>query len=337
MSGINDAFENYMEMILSSGIDESSGNVDDLSDFDDEVADEDFSSYKENFTTKADDMDYSWRENYEYDFDHNIDPEDYETEEEYLEALEEAQSGIESNTICLPKLQVTTPLKQYMSEVEKVTIYNCCKVAINSNKEQLDCLFENLTLNIGDQVVVSLGFDNEKDGTVIAVGQYLECALSCDINKMKSVIGLLSKNNNVEARTVACKKETINENIIFEDHNIKISFIKWERINYLVGGYAKTGTFVFENKSDKRLCIYMKDISVCGFLNLSESMTATLDGKQKEIKAIPLVYENKIPEFSKDFNKVEFKVCYGTIRKGLSAICLIDKPTIESEIVSVQI
>lgn len=94
MSGMKDAFDNYMDMILSSGVNESSESIDDLSDFDD--IDEHIAIYRNIFTSKEDSLDveeeqYSWRENYDYDFDHNIDPDDYETEEEYLEALEEAQ------------------------------------------------------------------------------------------------------------------------------------------------------------------------------------------------------------------------------------------------------
>ena len=125
-----------------------------------------------------------------------------------------------------------------------------------------------------------------------------------------------------------------NPNIFFETDHIRISFVKWERNCYLVGGYAKAGTFIFENKSNKRCYIAMKDISVGGFLNRGESPATVLSEGQKEMKSFPFVYENKIPEQVQDSKTVEFKVYYGALRDGYSTKAHILFPVIESDVIS---
>lgn len=60
----------------------------DGSDYD--IDPEDYET-EEEYIEALDEAKYCWREDYEIDIDTGIDPEDYETEEEYLEALEDAQ------------------------------------------------------------------------------------------------------------------------------------------------------------------------------------------------------------------------------------------------------
>lgn len=400
MSGMKDAFDNYMDMILSSGVNESSESIDDLSDFDD--IDEHIAIYRNIFTSKEDSLDveeeqYSWRENYDYDFDHNIDPDDYETEEEYLEALEEAQiisaavlpqsnakisssykvgQTVLHDSFGIGNIITVKPIGQEflldidfqnigikqiftryaklitdqikiekakqrdidISNTKDVRIYNFCTVFVEGFNDQYYYLFDDLELSVNDCVEVPFGKENSiSKATVVAVGKCLDCVFPCDINDMKSVVRLLDKHDNSKESTDSSKKDSNDDNLVYEDNYIKISFVKWERKNYLAGGYARTGTFVFENKYDKRFCIYLKDISVEGFLNQAESWTVALSGKQKELKEMPFVYENRIPEVSKEYSTIEFKVCYGTIKDGMSSIHLINKPIIESKIISIKV
>ena len=400
-NGQSDAFDNYMDMILSSGVNETSGSIDDFSDFDD--ADQDLDTYrniftsKENFSGVDEEEQYSWREDYDYDFDHNIDPDDYETEEEYLEALDEAQI-VSASVLPQSNPKISSPykvgqtvlhdsfgigniiavkpigqeflldidfqnigIKQIFTrcakliinqiEIEKakqrnkertntkdVQVYNFCTVFVEGFNDQYYYLFDDLELSVNDCVEVPFGKENTiSKATVVSVGKCLGCVLPCDINDMKSVVRLLDKHSNSKVLTASSKKDSSNDNLVYEDNYIKISFVKWERKNYLAGGYARTGTFIFENKYDKRFCIYLKDISVGGFLNQAESWTVALSGKQKELKEMPFIYENKVPEVSKEYNTIEFKVCYGTIRDGMSSIPLINKPIIESGIISIKV
>lgn len=346
MNGTKDAFDSYMDMILSSEVNESFESGDNLRDFDDIDADEDLDVYRSIFISKEDSLvpdeeaEYSWRENYDYDFDYNIDPDDYETEEEYLEALEEAHLDMDESEYN-PKqdfLGTTSLGVEPKPDADGFKVYDYCKVAVDTSNMQYDYLSGALELSVSDRVLVPLGNDGKNaTGTVVAVGKCLSSVFTCDINEMKVVVKLLEHHDNSKELTSSSKKDSNNDNLVYEDDYIKISFVKWARQNYLTGGYARTGSFIFENKYDKRFCIYLKDISVDGFLNQAESWTVALSGKQKELKEMPFVYENRIPEVSKEYRTIEFKVCYGTIKDGMSSIHLINKPIIESEIISIKV
>ena len=299
-NGKKDVFDQYMDMKVMS--DESSDDTDDF-DLDDEDVD----------ILDIDDLDddeekYTWRENYLFDYE--IDPEDYETEEEYLEALEMERSNKNDSKI-----------------------YKYCKVQLDSINKQYDYLCGDLDINVNDSVLIPFGTKNEHiKGTVVAVGNCLECALNTSVDNMKCVLKVL--NNSDNAMTVTTKKT--NENVVYEDDYIKVSFIKWEYHDYLAGR-ARAGTFLFENKYDDRLCMYFKNISVGGFLNQEESMPTALSGKKKVITEISFVFDKKVPEHLKTYNEVEFTLCYGRIKEGYSASSLIQKPLIESEVISLKI
>ena len=56
MSEMKDTFKNYMDMILSSGYEEPSKSIDDLSDFDDIDADNDLDICRSIFAAKEDSL-----------------------------------------------------------------------------------------------------------------------------------------------------------------------------------------------------------------------------------------------------------------------------------------
>lgn len=334
---MKDAFDSYMDMILSSTI-ESIESEDDLSDFVNSNVGEDLDIYRDVFTSKEDfteideDVKYSWRENYDYDFDYNINPKDYETEEEYLEALEEAHISTDGHT------ETTKSKIELNTNNDKSNIYSYCKVFLKSSNKQSYYLSENFKLNLGDVVLLPSDHNNIHEiGTVIAVGECFGYAFPCDVNKIKPVIKLLNKTDITKESRDTSKEKSNSDDLIYEDNYIKISLAKWIHKSYLVGGEARTGTFIFENKYDKRFCIYFKDISIDGFLNQTESFTVALSGKQKELKEMPFVYNNRIPDGSKEYRTIEFKVCYGTIKDGMNSIHLINKPVIESDIISIKV
>ena len=337
MSDRKNPFDSYMDMILSSGVNKSSESVDDLSDFDDMDADEDLDIYRSIFTSKEDSLEsdevakYSWRENHDYNFDYNIDPEDYETEEEYLEALEE------THIPTIRRTETAKSEKQPNINSDNSNVYSYCKVFVKLSNKQSYFFSGNLSLNLGDRVLIPSERNNVHEiGTVIAVGNCFGYAFPCDINEIKPVIKLLNKTEIANKSTGTSKKDFSRDNIIYEDDYIKVSFIKWEYHDYLAGR-ARAGTFLFENKYDDRLCMYFKNISVGGFLNQEESMPTALSGKKKVITEISFVFDKNVPEHLKTYNEVEFTLCYGRIKEGYSASSLIQKPLIESNIISIKV
>lgn len=333
MKGTNDIFNRYMDMVLSS--EDDSFDTDD-DDFETEALGEEFGIYREDYFSKEDYLEaieeakYSWREDYDYDFDTGIDPDDYETEEEFLEALEETCQESTKPARTAPKITKSTD-----------SIYDFCTVVMQNlggqsgqrgQSGQDDYLTGNLQLNLGEKVLVPFGNNSYAVGTVTKVGKCFESALPCDISRMKYVT------KRVKGNALSCEGDIMpKDKLVFEDENIKIELVEWGRDNFLLGGKARTGTFIFENKSDKRLCMYMKDISVGGFLNIDESAPVALSGKQKEMQTMPFVYDNKVPDHMKNYKSLEFKVCYGTIREGFSSISFIDKPATESEVISMRV
>ncbi len=402
MNGNNGFFDDYMDMVLSSGgataADESFNDFTDSDEFDVELNEEfginrnEYSSQEE-YLEAVEKAKYSWRENYEFDFENNIDPDDYETEEEYLEALEEVTENIPfkvcaqktnatksyvvgqtvlHKTFGVGKIVTATPVgKDFYLEIdfEKIGIkkilssfanlstntteieaarqnvirfnnlteektYRFCKVLVDDVEKPCYYLLDKVNVNIKDYVKVSYGDNNDiLKGVVVSVGECLECALPCDIQEMKYVLDIITTNNDIHQEQ---NSETEESNTFFEDENLRMSLVKWERISYLVGGYSMTGTFIVENKSDKRFHITMNDISIGGFLNQDEIKPIVLSGKQKIMDSFRFIHENKIPQHLKGCKTVEFKVSYGELRDGYSTKAFIEGPVTESDIISIK-
>lgn len=132
-------------------------------------------------------------------------------------------------------------------------------------------------------------------------------------------------------------KYTIND-IVYEDNSIKVQYIKQGRGMYLVGGPCKTATFVFENKTEERMCIFFKDISIGGFLNQEKlDQGIGLDGGQKMVEEMRMIFENKIVGNISDYKSYEFKICYGQVRKNGKYCTDIRGEIYESESISIVI
>lgn len=140
----------------------------------------------------------------------------------------------------------------------------------------------------------------------------------------------------VPAESSASKKVSLGLNdTIYDDENITVKFLKWERVRYLNTGNARVATFLFINKTDKKVSIYFKNISIDGFLNQEKSLSYELPEKQKGMKNFNLVYEDKVPGRTDDFDTVEFIVTYGKVKDGYSS--LIEGETVESDIISLKL
>ena len=390
MNGNNGFFDNYMDMVLSSGSTADDESFNDFTDSDelDEELNEEFGINRNEYSSQDEYLEavekakYSWRENYEFDFENNIDPDDYETEEEYLDALEEVTGNmpievcvqktnaiksyvvgqtILHKTFGVGKIVAVTPVgKDFYLEIdfEKIGIkrilssfanlstnaskieaarqnvlrfnnlteektYRFCKVLVDDVERPCYYLLDKVNVNIKDYVKVSYGDNNDVlKGVVVAIGECLECALPCDIREMKCVLDVITTNNVIHQEEKSASEEN---NVFFEDENLRMSL-----------GYSMTGTFIVENKSDKRLHITMNDISIGGFLNQDEIKPIVLSGKQKIMDSFRFIHENKIPQHLKECKTVEFKVSYGELRDGYSTKAFIEGPVTESDIISIK-
>lgn len=123
--------------------------------------------------------------------------------------------------------------------------------------------------------------------------------------------------------------------VIFEDSSLRITFVKWKRIHYINTGDARIATFMFENRTNKKLSIFMENVSIAGFLNQEKTISYELPATQKGIKDFNLVYEDKVPGNTNDFKTVEFQISYGKVREGYTS--LIEGPTETSGLISLNL
>lgn len=122
---------------------------------------------------------------------------------------------------------------------------------------------------------------------------------------------------------------------IYEDENFLIKFLKWDYVRYLNTGNCYVGTFLFENKSNTKKCVYFKSTSVGGFMNQEETLKYDIPPKQKGMEKFNFVYEDRVPGNVKDFGSVEFMVCYGNVPDGYTRY--IRGEIIESDTISLVI
>ena len=164
--------------------------------------------------------DYSWRDDCEDGLEYGIDAEDYETLEEYEDALCEAEyedmrSEEEDGTI---EIEVSFELedlsdvsnKVKTSEIQREShvlgkkcvhsgvsknvmndknIYHYCSVLYENNPFPYHYRVNNISLNIGDKVIVPVGIENtEVVAEVVSVEQHTRVSVPYPIEECKFVI-----------------------------------------------------------------------------------------------------------------------------------------------------
>lgn len=150
---------------------------------------------------------YAWRAKYR---DAAVDPTRYESEEEYLRAVEERKYGWRkycSNKFGIDPDNFETRAEYDMaisaeytkerearerertSEPINMTLYKFCKVSVNyPDKPYYYYLTGGIALKTGDHVVVPFGPDNTlTDAVVMSAGECYGCAFPCQISKIKTV------------------------------------------------------------------------------------------------------------------------------------------------------
>lgn len=155
---------------------------------------------------------FSWRTTYSESSQYGISPLDYETEQEYLDAIEEHKYGWRKH-LAPSKLRFANPMDYETAEEfhaavriafdeanrTKVAthrnendknIYQFCKVQLEEEPRNIFYYFPGeLQLHIGDRVIVPLGHDNRKVyGIVVSIGSCYGSALPCAVNRIKDVI-----------------------------------------------------------------------------------------------------------------------------------------------------
>ncbi len=110
---------------------------------------------------------YAWRMNCEDGSAYGISPENYETRDEYNDALKKVKSH-ESVEAEINEVPSVNPVLKYASEKSGDTV-KICKVSILGNGQNKFYKTEDTTINVGDKVVVPLYNGGTGQGIVIVV------------------------------------------------------------------------------------------------------------------------------------------------------------------------
>ena len=162
---------------------------------------------------------YEWRNHCADGSQYNIDPLDYETEEEYNDAVHERKYawrkwrrnnrfGInvdlfetETDYLNAEKIKIQESLRTKKTEYEATEkiprelsaedkkVYKFCAVVFNGMNKPYSYLTGDLDVKVGDKVVVSIGdSQQERVATVVSVSECMKCVAPYPVDKAKTII-----------------------------------------------------------------------------------------------------------------------------------------------------
>ncbi len=129
---------------------------------------------------------YGWRENCESGSEYFLNPYSYKTESEYLAVLAYAKRIKERYEAQIDRLTKNS----YIDEnCKKNEIHIYCGVVFEGNSMVFHYKTDNKQIKPGDIVVVPVGLSNEeKEATVVSIGEYLSNAVPYPVEKTKKII-----------------------------------------------------------------------------------------------------------------------------------------------------
>lgn len=133
---------------------------------------------------------YGWRKWYKGRDDYGLDPDSYETQEEFREALngKVKEARQQERNKRLKEQQLAEQAKKQEYENDK-TIYTYCGVLLPFSSRPYSFRTEDDTIKIGDTVIVPVGEDKkEMKGKVVSVGQYSRLGVPYTVEKTKSIL-----------------------------------------------------------------------------------------------------------------------------------------------------
>ena len=133
---------------------------------------------------------YGWRKWYKDRENYGLNPDSFETQEEYRKALNDKanEARRQERDKRLKEQQFAEQAKMQGYENDK-TIYTYCGVLIPFSSRPYSFRTDDNSIKIGDTVIVPVG-ENEKEmkGRVVSIGQYLRLSAPYPVEKTKLII-----------------------------------------------------------------------------------------------------------------------------------------------------
>lgn len=142
---------------------------------------------EQEYLEALDEARYGWREYYDIEDCNGIDPSQYETEREFKSALKAATSKAEKKTITQENKQEKESGEAEITEDNNV--YTYCGVVFSRGGQAYSYRTEDSSISVGDSVVVPVGRDKtEKNAKVVFVGQYTRYTAPYPVDKTRFII-----------------------------------------------------------------------------------------------------------------------------------------------------
>ena len=143
---------------------------------------------EEEYTDALEEAKYGWRDIFTDRMDFNVNPENCKTADDYINALIAADSTDQ------PPQQKDSPAPLSPKKVEKDNpIYTICGIAFPHAAHPYYYRTEDASLKIGDRVQLPAG-TVITCGTVVSIGQYLREAAPFPIEQMKPILSKIDNN-----------------------------------------------------------------------------------------------------------------------------------------------
>ena len=127
----------------------------------------------------------AWRKTVPNGEEYGLDPVDFDTEQEYLDAL-----NAENKDSCQPETDEILNEQEKIEEYESdKTVYRYCGVLLPFSSRPYSFRTDDNSIKIGDTVIVPVGEnDKEMKGRVVSIGQYLRLSAPYPVEKTKLII-----------------------------------------------------------------------------------------------------------------------------------------------------
>ena len=133
---------------------------------------------------------YAWRLNCQDGSEYGVDPYDYETRDEYNEALEEAKAYSTNDDY------VNDDLEEEIHE-NKTIVSNSpfvlCRLSLLSNGQNIYAIPNDMPLKVGDRVIVQLSNNKKEEAIVLSVEQHTSTSAPTNYDILKQTNQIVNK------------------------------------------------------------------------------------------------------------------------------------------------
>lgn len=133
---------------------------------------------------------YAWRLNCQDGSEYGVDPYDYETRDEYNEALEEAKAYSTNDDYVNDDLEEKA---HDDTTIVSNSPFILCRLSLLSNGQNIFAIPNDMPLKVGDRVIVQLSNNKKEEAIVLSVEQHTSTSAPTDYDILKQTNQIVNK------------------------------------------------------------------------------------------------------------------------------------------------